>query len=71
MKRNLLAVAVMAVAIFAAKFPAQAATTLKTVTPDWHYRWHEGRWWYWMPENKWMVWTGSTWVPAEQSRSVP
>ncbi|MGA2064177.1 MAG: hypothetical protein ABSG86_04380 [Thermoguttaceae bacterium] len=85
MKRLLLSVAAaIAVALLAANLPAQAGDTSKTkgdtsikmVTPDWHYRWHDGRWWYWMSENhenRWMVWTGSAWTPYEQlanSRNV-
>jgi hypothetical protein len=70
MNRNLLTMAVVAVALFAARLPAEAANAAKPVAPDWHYRWHEGRWWYWMPEDtKWMVWTGSTWIPAEKLAS--
>ena len=71
MRRKLLAAAIMAAALFGAAWPAQAATAIKMVTPDWHYRWHEGRWWYWMPQNQWMVWTGSTWVPSEQFSKCP
>ncbi len=72
MKRSLLAAAAMAVVLLAANLPAQGAGPIKMVTPDWHYRWHQGRWWYWMPESsKWMVWTGSTWVPHEQFAKSP
>ena len=72
MKRSLLAAAAMAVVLLAANLPAQGAGPTKMVTPDWHYRWHEGRWWYWMPESsKWMVWTGSTWVAHEQFAKRP
>ena len=71
MKRNLLVAAALAVVLVAAKLPAEEPSTLKTVKPDWHYRWHEGRWWYSMPENKWVVWNGSTWVPFEQFSSCP
>jgi hypothetical protein len=64
MKRILLAVAVVLVGLFAVQVYAAEAAPLKMVKPDWHYRWHEGRWWYWMPESQsWVVWTGSTWVP--------
>lgn len=31
------------------------------------YRWHNSRWWYWTPEEKWVVWTGTTWVPFGES----
>jgi hypothetical protein len=81
MKRILLPVAAVAIAILAAKLYAQEGATSKItggaskitmVAPDWHYRWHDGRWWYWMSENhenRWMVWSGSTWIPYEQSAS--
>jgi hypothetical protein len=71
MKRNLLVAAALAVVLVAAKLPAEEPSTLKTVKPDWHYRWHEGRWWYSMPDNKWVVWSGSAWVPFEQFSSCP
>jgi len=67
MKRILISVAVMALALFAAKLYAGEPSALKMVKPDWHYRWHEGRWWYWMPESsKWMVWSGSAWIPQDK-----
>jgi hypothetical protein len=62
MKRTLLILAVMAVALLVANPGAQAGNGAKMVKPDWHYCWHEGRWWYWLPEGKWMVWTGSAWT---------
>jgi hypothetical protein len=40
------------------------------------YRHHNGRWWYWMPDNRWVVWQRNTWVPyssgmfARQSSSA-
>jgi hypothetical protein len=70
--------AVIAIALLAGTVRAQEVNTAKIesemakpkmVTPDWHYRWHEGRWWYWVPEGHeghWMVWTGSTWIPYRQ-----
>jgi hypothetical protein len=27
------------------------------------YRRHNGRWWYWLPENRWVVWQRGAWVP--------
>ena len=73
MKKTLLSMATAMVVVSAlGKLPAQANDTLWTVTPDWHYRWHEGRWWYWMPEDSsWMVWIGSTWVPYEEVADCP
>jgi hypothetical protein len=70
MTRNVLVAAALGVVLFAAKLSADEPSTLKMVKPDAHYRWHEGRWWYSMPENKWVYWTGSAWVPFEQTLSV-
>jgi hypothetical protein len=28
----------------------------------WRYRFHEGRWWYWMPDQRWMVYENGRWV---------
>ena len=45
--------------------PAAIATTPKPNDPrpdQWRYK-HEGnRWWYWTPENRWMVYGQSGWV---------
>jgi hypothetical protein len=44
----------------------QAGTAASSQSNDadgWRYCWHNSRWWYWMPENKWVVWTGSKWIP--------
>jgi len=38
-----------------------------TGVDGWRYRWHNARWWYWTTEGKWVVWSGTTWVPCEQS----
>jgi hypothetical protein len=29
---------------------------------SWRYRWHEGRWWYWLPSGRWAVWMDGRWV---------
>lgn len=72
MKRNLLVAAAMAVVLVAANLRADESIASQAVAPDWHYRWHEGRWWYWMSENsKWMYWTGSAWAPFQQRLSGP
>jgi hypothetical protein len=66
MKRGLLAATAMAFVLIAATLPAEEPK-LKTVKPDWHYRWHEGRWWYWMPQtSSWMVWNDASWIPYEK-----
>ena len=66
MKKTLLSLMLAAVALLATNAAVQAGDSAsQTVTPDWHYRWHEGRWWYWMPEGHWMFWNGSTWIPYQ------
>jgi hypothetical protein len=68
MKRILLAVAVVVAALFALNaYAAESAAKVKMVKPDWHYRWHEGHWWYWLPDSRsWLVWTDSKWTPYEE-----
>ena len=29
---------------------------------SWRYRWHDGHWWYWMPNKTWMIWEGARWT---------
>jgi hypothetical protein len=29
--------------------------------PHWRYRYHNGRWWYWTPNNYWMYYGGGRW----------
>jgi len=41
-----------------------AEATQDHAAQDPNYRWHNGQWWYWMPQQKnWMVWNGSQWMP--------
>jgi hypothetical protein len=41
---------------------------------QWRYQQHDGRWWYWLPSNRWVVWSDGRWVapPAHaiESESV-
>ena len=39
--------------------PAQAAIV---VDNSWRYKHYNGTWWYWLPINRWVVWTNDTWV---------
>ncbi len=68
MKRTLLAAAVIVIAVIAlaaANVQARDASAPKYSSPNWRYRWFEGRWWYWLPQNKWVYWSGSNWKPYE------
>jgi hypothetical protein len=29
---------------------------------NWRYRQHEGRWWYLLPDNRWVVWSDGAWI---------
>jgi hypothetical protein len=54
-----------AFALFVVCTPCTAATVAKDTTaatqPSSRYQWHEGRWWYWLPENRWVYWENSRW----------
>jgi hypothetical protein len=30
---------------------------------DWRYRWHRGQWWYWLPSERWVIWSEGSWQP--------
>jgi hypothetical protein len=32
---------------------------------SWRYRRHNGQWWYWLPSEKWVYWTGDRWNAYE------
>ena len=27
----------------------------------WRFRWHDGRWWYWLPSERWVYWHADHW----------
>lgn len=33
----------------------------RAAAPDWRYVFHDGRWWYWMPNSSWMYWDHGGW----------
>ncbi len=54
--------------------PALSTDPLKG--PDgWRYTWSRGRWWYWLPEQRWMFWERGRWVdymgPATRPTETP
>jgi hypothetical protein len=72
MSRALLAVGTMVLALCAFRATAAEEAAATPTAPDWHYRWHENQWWYWMPESRqWMIWTGSEWRPYGEGQSCP
>ena len=32
------------------------------VDNSWRYRNHNGKWWYWLPSNRWTIWSNGAWV---------
>lgn len=59
---------------------APTANAQKQKDYSWRYRWHDGHWWYWMPNKTWMIWEGARWTkyteylsrfdPASRRRGV-
>jgi hypothetical protein len=29
---------------------------------SWRYKFHDGRWWYWLPSERWMMWQDGRWI---------
>jgi hypothetical protein len=29
---------------------------------SWRYKYHDGRWWYWLPSERWMMWENGRWI---------
>jgi len=51
--------------------PANAATPgVQTQTApnsdQWRFRQFNGRWWYWLPANRWVVWHNNAWIAPNQ-----
>jgi hypothetical protein len=48
---------------------AAPATVLNKALPNnnvpnelkWRYKWHNGQWWYWSPDERWMIWERNSW----------
>jgi len=56
-----------------AGIPANAAgAALVNPSGDqWRYRWHNGHWWYWTPENRWVYRNGNQWTSYPPALPVP
>ncbi len=41
----------------------QTSTVADRAAGDaWRYKQHNGQWWYWLPSNRWVVWTDGRWM---------
>ena len=78
MRAMLVAALVVSVELFPAGLSAQsdngAGSGLQTTTaarviplearPDrWRYRWHQGYWWYYTPQQTWLIYENQAWKP--------
>ncbi len=52
----------------AATTPSDAAPgDAAAAKPDaWRYRQKDGLWWYWLPSERWVYWSGGRWVDYDQ-----
>jgi hypothetical protein len=55
---------------------AQAGQPTTSANPlngpeGWRYTWSRGRWWYWLPEQRWMFWERGRWVDYTPTRASP
>ena len=39
-----------------------SSATDKSKSISWRYRYHNGRWWYWLPSNSWAVYDNGRWT---------
>lgn len=37
----------------------------------WRYRFYHGRWWYWLPSERWVIWNGEKWIDHQPFVAVP
>ena len=50
-----------------------SANTVIVANPggdQWRYRWHNGPWWYWTTENRWVYRNGNAWINYEPAAAV-
>jgi hypothetical protein len=69
MKKFILIAVAAATLSVAGAAQAQYASTNVGVQAnnDWRYTWHNGQWWYWTPENRWMIHYNGSWAPYSPS----
>ncbi len=53
-------------AVPAPRGEAAPAPAAKRDDQTWRYRWHDGRWWYWLPSERWVYWDGRGWIDYDR-----
>ena len=48
--------------------PAASRTDASQPSDSWRYRRHDGLWWYWLPSEKWVYWTGDRWTAYQPQK---
>jgi hypothetical protein len=55
-----------------AGLPSSASTVI-AANPSgdpWRYQWHNGTWWYWTTENRWVYRNGNAWMNYEPAVAI-
>jgi hypothetical protein len=42
---------------------AQSSAEQRAAADSWRYRYFDGRWWFWQPNQSWLYWSGRQWTP--------
>ena len=56
---------------------SDSAATPAPAGEKWRFKWHSGRWWYWLPSERWVYWHQDHWEdylpppPAPVAESAP
>jgi hypothetical protein len=45
----------------AARVDTQSSTRPRDEN-SWRYKYHDGRWWYWLPSERWVMWQNGRWI---------
>ena len=49
---------------------SKAASAAAVRDNQWRFKYHQGRWWYWMPDERWVYWSNNRWVRIRQPSSA-
>lgn len=50
---------------------AEAGDGKSRAANAWRYKYHNGRWWYWLPSNRWAVYDGDRWRLVKPGVDAP
>ncbi len=67
MRKFFISIGLLIAAVAGFQAPAEAQVGVQTrvdLQSDPNYRWHNGQWWYAVPNRQWLMWNGNAWVGA-------